>query len=248
MNDSIIIVNKRVHDHRTTWKYSIIQPDWQSSICFDSYNLYLYPLFILSRKTTSTLNESPFSSMNREALHLPTFSNLSDFVLNVSFDASSSHLDKTRADSGSILTWGGRGHGGDVLGNVAYSGGLEPSTAGRGDAKVNAEEWGSCRDWQDAQHTLFQLANLCAAISLLTPSSFRYHLLFLRCFLLAAFLFFVLWASLFVCMLDILIWNCVFFVINLIHVICLAYHNIPVSCFISFLFTLVPILIILFYY
>lgn len=89
-------------------------------------------------------------------------------------------------------------------------------------------EWGvTCRAWQDAQHALFQLANLCAAVSLLTPGSFRYHLLFLRCLLLVAFFLFVLWAGLFVCMVDVLIWNGIFLLVDLVHIIGLAYHNFP---------------------
>ncbi|KAH9508985.1 hypothetical protein Btru_048471 [Bulinus truncatus] len=94
-------------------------------------------------------------------------------------------------------------------------------------AHTQSPQFEACHDWQDAQHTLFQLANLCAAVSLLTPSSFRHHLLFLRCLLLVSFLLFVLWAGLFVCMLDVLIWNCVFFAVDIVHVIILAYSNLP---------------------
>ncbi|CAL1538522.1 unnamed protein product [Lymnaea stagnalis] len=101
------------------------------------------------------------------------------------------------------------------------------TTASTSSSPTESAHWEACHDWQDAQHTLFQLANLCAAVSLLTPSSFRHHLLFLRGLLLIAFLLFVLWAGLFVCMLDVLAWNCVFFVVDFVHIVCLAYTNIP---------------------
>lgn len=86
---------------------------------------------------------------------------------------------------------------------------------------------GSCLDWQEAQHSLFQLANLVMAVSFLTPPSFRFHLLFLRCLLLLAFLLFVLWAGLFICMPDVLGWNLVFSVINGAHIAWLFYTHLP---------------------
>ncbi|KAI8772704.1 blood vessel epicardial substance-A isoform X1 [Biomphalaria glabrata] len=107
-------------------------------------------------------------------------------------------------------------------GNRAVAGMPATTTAAAG-----ASHWEACHDWMDAQHTLFQLANLCAAVSLLTPSSFRHHLLFLRCLLLISFLLFILWAGLFECMLDVLVWNCLFFAVDLVHIIILVYTNIP---------------------
>ncbi|KAK7108623.1 hypothetical protein V1264_016322 [Littorina saxatilis] len=90
-----------------------------------------------------------------------------------------------------------------------------------------AGDAGSCLDWQDAQHILFQLANLCMAVSFLTPVSFRFHLLFLRCLLLLAFLLFLLWAGLFICMPDVLGWNLVFFLLNGAHIGWLLYRHLP---------------------
>ncbi|GAB1609005.1 blood vessel epicardial substance-like [Argonauta hians] len=86
----------------------------------------------------------------------------------------------------------------------------------------------SCYVWQDVQHILFQLGSLCMALSFLTPISFQYHILFLRCLLLFTFLFYILWAGVFVCVPDILAWNCAFFCINIGHIIYLAYTMYPV--------------------
>lgn len=86
-----------------------------------------------------------------------------------------------------------------------------------------------CETWLEAQHALFQLANLCFAISFLTPSGFKYHCLFLRTLLLLGFSMFIFWSGLVVCMLDVLGWNIAFFIINLIHIIYLAYSTYPVK-------------------
>ncbi|KAK7493115.1 hypothetical protein BaRGS_00015636, partial [Batillaria attramentaria] len=105
--------------------------------------------------------------------------------------------------------------------------GISSGEGGGGDDSNGIGEMGSCHDWQDAQHTLFQLANLCMAASFLTPVSFRFHVLFLRCLLLVAFLLFVLWAGLFICMADILGWNIVFFLLDAGHVAWLFYRHLP---------------------
>lgn len=85
----------------------------------------------------------------------------------------------------------------------------------------------SCNDWQDAQHSLFQLANLCLIISFLTPSSFRHHAFFLRLIVSFGYLFFGLWAGLFVCMPDFIGWNLGFFTVNLIYLVYLGYKMCP---------------------
>lgn len=92
---------------------------------------------------------------------------------------------------------------------------------------VKFETSGQCNDWQDAQHALFQLANLCMVISFLTPSSFKYHMFFLRFMMSLGFIFFVLWAGFVICMPDVLAWNGAFFLVNLGFVIYLGYHVLP---------------------
>ena len=84
-----------------------------------------------------------------------------------------------------------------------------------------------CEDWKDAQHTLFQLANLCLVVSFLTPTNFHHHALAVRCILGFGYLFFTLWAGLIVCMPDVLIWNIGFFIVNFIFTCYLAYGLLP---------------------
>lgn len=93
---------------------------------------------------------------------------------------------------------------------------------------TSTNETQSCHVWQDVQHILFQLGSLCMAFSFLTPISFQYHVLFLRCLLLFTFLFYILWAGLFICLPDILAWNCAFFFINIAQILYLAYNMYPV--------------------
>lgn len=85
----------------------------------------------------------------------------------------------------------------------------------------------ACSDWQEAQHALFQLANLCLIISFLTPSSFRHHAFFLRLIISFGYLFFGLWAGVFVCMPDFLGWNLGFLLVNLAYLVYLGYKMCP---------------------
>ncbi|XP_069139143.1 blood vessel epicardial substance-A-like [Argopecten irradians] len=86
---------------------------------------------------------------------------------------------------------------------------------------------GRCSDWQDVQHALFQLANLCLVLSFLTPTNFQHHAFFLRFVLGFGYLFFSVWAGIFVCMPDVLIWNCIFFIVNTGHLSYLIYRMFP---------------------
>ncbi|XP_076466157.1 LOW QUALITY PROTEIN: popeye domain-containing protein 1-like [Babylonia areolata] len=106
-------------------------------------------------------------------------------------------------------------------------GGGRGAGGGGGMAGEGGGGLGSCEDWQEAQHTLFQLANLCMAVSFLTPSSFRFHLLFLRCMLLLSFGLLAVWGALFMCMADVLAWNLLFFLLDLGHIVWLVYRHLP---------------------
>ncbi|OWF52518.1 blood vessel epicardial substance-A-like [Mizuhopecten yessoensis] len=86
---------------------------------------------------------------------------------------------------------------------------------------------GGCSDWQEVQHALFQLANLCLVLSFLTPTNFHHHAFFLRFILGFGYLFFSIWAGIFVCMPDVLSWNCLFFVVNTGHLSLLLYRMFP---------------------
>ncbi|GFO01649.1 blood vessel epicardial substance [Plakobranchus ocellatus] len=149
---------------------------------------------------------------------LEPFANWSKLTLNTS------HVIHTN----NAITSHNFGRGSMLASSSSSSSSASSSSSSSSSSASESNEWGvTCRDWQEAQHALFQLANLCAAISLLTPGSFRHHLLFLRCLLLVAFFLFALWAGLFVCMVDVLIWNGIFLLVDLVHIVGLAYHNFP---------------------
>lgn len=86
---------------------------------------------------------------------------------------------------------------------------------------------GLCGDWKDAQHYLFQLANLCLILSFLIPNRFRHHPLCLRLFLGLGYLFFSLWSGLIVCMPDVLGWSAAFFLVNLLYFCYIGYRILP---------------------
>lgn len=86
---------------------------------------------------------------------------------------------------------------------------------------------GLCGDWKDAQHYLFQLANLCLILSFLIPNRFRHHPLCLRLFLGLGYLFFSLWSGLIVCMPDVLGWSAAFFLVNLLYLCYIGYRILP---------------------
>lgn len=86
---------------------------------------------------------------------------------------------------------------------------------------------GACGDWRDAQHSLFQLANMCLILSFLIPNRFRHYSFCLRLFLGLGYLFFALWSGLFVCMPDVLGWSAVFFLVNLIYLCYIGYRILP---------------------
>lgn len=86
---------------------------------------------------------------------------------------------------------------------------------------------GSCKDWKDAQHYLFQLANLCLILSFLIPNWFRHYPLRLRFFLGIGYLLFSLWSGQNVCMPDVLCWSAAFFLVNLLYLCYIGYKILP---------------------
>lgn len=89
-----------------------------------------------------------------------------------------------------------------------------------------AEE-GYCSDWLGAQHAVFQLSNLCLLISFLTPTSFKFHVFFLRIMLNFGFILCLIWGAVFVCKSDTVIWNGAFLTINSVHLVYLGYKVVP---------------------
>ncbi|CAG5127914.1 unnamed protein product, partial [Candidula unifasciata] len=92
---------------------------------------------------------------------------------------------------------------------------------------------GLCSSWQEAQHALFQVCiYICWRSCVLwsrcsRPAVFRHHMLLLRCLLAIGYFLVVMWAGFVVCRLDVLVWNCLLFFIDVMHIISLAYTNIP---------------------
>ncbi|XP_076358819.1 popeye domain-containing protein 1-like, partial [Tachypleus tridentatus] len=84
-----------------------------------------------------------------------------------------------------------------------------------------------CDEWDDAQHVLFQVANLCFATAFLVPPKFRLALLFTRGVLTVGFLFVTLWACINICAPDVFAWNVTFMVTNFCHALFLTYVSIP---------------------
>ena len=84
-----------------------------------------------------------------------------------------------------------------------------------------------CSGWGDAQHALFQLANLCMLLSFLTPYKFRYHSFFLRIMINVCFFLTVIWSALFACMVDMLIWNSLFVIVNSVQLCYIGYNIVP---------------------
>ena len=85
-----------------------------------------------------------------------------------------------------------------------------------------------CMDWKEAQHLLYQLANLCIAVSFLVPNSFAYHVLCLRGLLALGSLFVLIWGATHVCHPDVLAWYLVFVLVNSCQLAYAAYTSWPV--------------------
>ena len=85
-----------------------------------------------------------------------------------------------------------------------------------------------CLDWKDAQHLLYQLANLCIGVAFLIPTSFTYHVLCLRGLLALGSLFVLIWGASQVCHLDVLVWYLIFLLVNSGQLAYAAYSSWPV--------------------
>ncbi|KAG8444720.1 hypothetical protein GDO86_009766 [Hymenochirus boettgeri] len=86
-----------------------------------------------------------------------------------------------------------------------------------------------CENWREIHHLVFHLANACFAAGLVIPSTLNLHMIFLRGMLCLGCSFFIIWAVLFRCALDIMIWNAVFLTINSMHFVYLVYKKRPIK-------------------
>lgn len=81
--------------------------------------------------------------------------------------------------------------------------------------------------WLPVNHMYFQLANVFLFLSYLAPNGI-YGILYLRVTLCIGCFFFALWGWVILCAFDTFLWNAVFVVINLVHVLIISYTLRPV--------------------
>ncbi|XP_066464068.1 blood vessel epicardial substance isoform X1 [Eleutherodactylus coqui] len=93
----------------------------------------------------------------------------------------------------------------------------------------NSTEEEICDNWREIHHLVFHLANVCFALGLVIPTTLNLHMIFLRALLSLGCSFFIIWAALYRCALDILIWNAVFLGINSMHFVYLVYKKRPIK-------------------
>ncbi|KAM8953977.1 popeye domain-containing protein 1 isoform 1-T1 [Pelodytes ibericus] len=86
-----------------------------------------------------------------------------------------------------------------------------------------------CENWREIHHLVFHLANACFAIGVVIPTTLNLHMIFMRGMLCLGCAFFIIWAVLFRCALDIMIWNAAFLVLNFMHFIYLVYKKRPIK-------------------
>ncbi|XP_077343308.1 popeye domain-containing protein 1 isoform X1 [Lithobates pipiens] len=94
---------------------------------------------------------------------------------------------------------------------------------------MTLEEEEVCDNWREIHHLVFHLANVCFALGLVIPTTLNLHMILLRAFLCLGCAFFIIWATLFRCALDIMVWNAVFLGINFMHFIYLVYKKRPIK-------------------
>ncbi|XP_059839012.1 blood vessel epicardial substance isoform X1 [Hypanus sabinus] len=87
----------------------------------------------------------------------------------------------------------------------------------------------SCNNWKEIHHLTFHLANICFAIGLLIPTTVKIHMILLRSMISIGCALFIAWAVFYRCALDIVIWNSMFLILNMMHLIYLLYKKRPIK-------------------
>ncbi|XP_068425350.1 blood vessel epicardial substance [Clinocottus analis] len=100
------------------------------------------------------------------------------------------------------------------------------ATSGAQDAALNAT---SCEEWEQTHHLLFHLGSLSLLLGLVTPTTLGLHMILLRLLLMTGCGFFIVWATLYRCNLDVMVWNVVFLVVNFMHLFFLLYKRRPIK-------------------
>ncbi|KAL3204558.1 hypothetical protein MRX96_011560 [Rhipicephalus microplus] len=86
---------------------------------------------------------------------------------------------------------------------------------------------GGCESWEDAQHILWQGAQICFAAAFLVPHRFSLSSLVLRWLLTLSFALTSIWAGLVVCAPDVLAWHLTCLLVNAAHALRLAWRALP---------------------
>ncbi|XP_047617620.1 blood vessel epicardial substance isoform X2 [Phacochoerus africanus] len=87
----------------------------------------------------------------------------------------------------------------------------------------------TCENWREIHHLVFHVANIFFAIGLVLPTTLHLHMILLRGMLTIGCTLYIVWATLYRCALDIMIWNSVFLGINVLHLSYLLYKKRPVK-------------------
>ncbi|XP_072911442.1 popeye domain-containing protein 1 [Hemitrygon akajei] len=87
----------------------------------------------------------------------------------------------------------------------------------------------SCNNWKEIHHLTLHLANICFAIGLLIPTTVKIHMILLRGMISVGCALFIAWAVFYRCALDIVIWNSLFLILNMMHLIYLLYKKRPIK-------------------
>ncbi|XP_029308429.1 popeye domain-containing protein 1 [Cottoperca gobio] len=87
----------------------------------------------------------------------------------------------------------------------------------------------SCQEWEQAHHLLFHLGSLSLLLALVIPTTLSLHMILLRLLLMTGCGFFILWATLYRCNLDVMVWNVVFLLVNFLHLFFLLYKRRPIK-------------------
>ncbi|XP_051880043.1 blood vessel epicardial substance [Pristis pectinata] len=103
--------------------------------------------------------------------------------------------------------------------DYGFSNGTEPLSS----------QTASCNNWKEIHHLIFHLANICFAIGLLIPTTVKIHMILLRGMISIGCALFIAWAVFYRCALDIVIWNSLFLILNMMHLIYLLYKRRPIK-------------------
>uniref|UniRef100_A0A8C6SVH3 Blood vessel epicardial substance n=1 Tax=Neogobius melanostomus TaxID=47308 RepID=A0A8C6SVH3_9GOBI len=101
-----------------------------------------------------------------------------------------------------------------------------PSSSGAPGVDLNTTV---CEQWEHAHHLLFHLGNLSLLLGLVIPTTLALHMILLRLLLLTGCALFMVWAALYRCNLDVLVWNLVFLIVNFMHLFFLVYKRRPIK-------------------